>query len=56
MNRCWEIEPDRMILECGQCGEVIILLGYVEDWYKDGSGFFECQCGQKLSMPLKPPR
>ena len=51
MRRYWEIEADRIVLECHQCGEMIVLLGYEEDWYKEGSTLFECQCGQKLPGP-----
>ena len=55
MKRCWEFEPDRIILECHQCEEMIILLGREEDWYtEEGHIFFECQCGQILAISTEP--
>ena len=50
MKRCWELEVDRIVLECHQCGEVIIVLGCEENWYTGGNIFFECQCGQRLTI------
>ena len=54
MSSCWELEPDRIVLECYRCGEMVIVLGCEEDWYTDGSIFFECQCGQRLTIASEP--
>jgi hypothetical protein len=54
MERCWEFESDRIVLECHQCGEKVILLGREEDWYIEGHIFFECQCGQRLTIATEP--
>ena len=64
MKRYWERESDRMILRCNQCAEMVVILGCEEDWYMDwymeegymeeGYIFFECQCGQRLTMVTKP--
>ena len=50
MSNCWELEPERKVLECYQCGELVIILGSEEDWYTDGNIFFECWCGQRLTI------
>jgi hypothetical protein len=50
MKNYWELEPDRIVLKCHQCGETIILLGYEENWHIAGNIFFECQCGQRLTI------
>ena len=50
MSRCWKLEPDRIVLECHQCGETMIVLGCEEDWYTDENISFECQCGQRLTI------
>jgi hypothetical protein len=55
MRRYWESESDRMVFECYWCGEIIILLGHKEDWYtEEGYIFFECQCGQRLTISAEP--
>ena len=54
MKRCWGFEPDRIVLRCHQCGEVIIVLGYEQNWYVEGNISFECQCGQRLSIAPEP--
>ncbi len=54
MERCWEPGSDRIVLECHQCGEKVILLGREEDWYIEGHIFFECQCGQRLIIAAEP--
>jgi hypothetical protein len=54
VKRCWERESDRMILRCNQCAEMVVVLGREEDWYMEGYIFFECQCGQRLTMVTKP--
>jgi hypothetical protein len=49
-----------MILRCNQCAEMVVVLGREEDWYmeegymEEGYIFFECQCGQRLTMVTKP--
>ena len=50
VKRCWERESDRMILRCDRCGEMIVVLGCEEDWSIGGHIFFECQCGQRLTI------
>lgn len=50
MRRCWEFEPDRIVLECHECGEMIVVLGCEESWYTEEDIFFECQCGQRLTI------
>jgi hypothetical protein len=37
------------VLECNKCGEVLILLGSEEDWQSERT-FFECHCGQTLTL------
>jgi hypothetical protein len=54
VRRCWEIEPDRIVLECHQCGELIIVLGCEENWYTGGNIAFECECGQRLTIASEP--
>jgi hypothetical protein len=39
----------RIVLECTECGEALILLGREEDWQWERT-FFECHCGQKLTL------
>ena len=38
-----------MTLEC-RCGERLILLGLQEDWISEQRKYFECQCGQSLTL------
>jgi hypothetical protein len=54
MSSYWELEPDRIVLECDQCGEMVIVIGCEEDWYTDRNIFLECQCGQRLTIPSEP--
>jgi hypothetical protein len=44
------IEPsERTILECGGCGERLVLLGLEEDWYTEGRTAFKCgECGGQI--------
>jgi hypothetical protein len=50
MRRSLEIEPsERIVLGCG-CGERLVLLGREDDWYAEGRGTFECECGEELSL------
>ncbi len=39
----------RIVLECSECGEALILLGREEDWRSERR-FFECHCGQALTL------
>ena len=51
MRRYWESESEQTVRECHRCGEMIILLGHEEDWYtEEGPIFFECQCGESLTI------
>jgi hypothetical protein len=54
VKRCWERESDRMIFRCNQCGELVVVLGREEDWYMEGYTFFECQCGERLTVVTEP--
>ncbi len=47
-GRCWEFEPERIVLKCRQCGEMLVLLGRVEDWHSERRTIFECECGEAL--------
>lgn len=40
---------ERIVLECG-CGEIVVLLGYEDDWYSEGRTVFECECGEMLTL------
>lgn len=46
----------RIILWCGECGEALILLGHEEDWRRSQRTFFECHCGQKLTLANRRDR
>jgi hypothetical protein len=39
----------RIVLECDECGEGLILLGREEDWRSERT-FFECHCGRALTL------
>ena len=40
-----------LILECGRCGERLVLLGPEEDWRSEGRTSFGCGgCGEGLSL------
>ena len=39
----------RIILCCAERGEALVLLGCEEDWRAQRT-FFECHCGQKLTL------
>ena len=51
-ERCWEFESERIVLECRQCGEMMVLLGRVEDWHSEGRTIFECECGEALIISV----
>jgi hypothetical protein len=48
MGLVGEIEaPERLVLECGGCGERLVLLGPEGDWYRGGRQPFTCAgCGR----------
>ncbi len=50
--RVAEIDPSgHVVLGCGRCGEVLVLLGLQEDWTTDGRGVFACGgCGEELTL------
>jgi lysyl-tRNA synthetase class I len=53
MPECrWEFEPERILLKCRQCGEMLVLLGRVEDWHSEGRIIFECECGEALIISV----
>lgn len=39
----------RLLLECEECGENLILLGLEDDWDSQPSNF-ECGCGKTLTL------
>jgi hypothetical protein len=39
----------RIVLWCAECGEALVLLGREEDWGSERT-FFECHCGQRLTL------
>ena len=39
----------RIVLECGKCRELLILLGLEDDWRSERSEFV-CECGEKLTL------
>ena len=41
---------ERVVLECHQCEERLVLLGREEDWYSEGRTVFECECGEMLTF------
>ncbi len=47
-----EIDPSGgLVLECGRCGEELILLGAEEDWRSEGRTSFGCGgCGEELIL------
>jgi hypothetical protein len=41
---------ESIVVEC-RCGEKLVLLGLIEDWYLEGCAVFECSgCSEKLSI------
>ena len=50
---CWEFEAERVVLQCRECGEMLVLLGRVEDWHSEyGCTIFECECGEALIISV----
>ena len=41
---------DRIVLGCRTCGERVVLLGRVDDWYSEGRRSFACECGTKHTL------
>ena len=41
--------PDSIVLLC-QCGEVVVLIGRVVDWYEEDHLEFSCECGRILTL------
>jgi len=40
-----------LVIECGGCGEKLLLLGRESDWRSEGRMTFECGgCGKDLSL------
>ncbi len=39
----------RIVLWCNKCGDTLILLSHEEDWQSERT-FFECRCGQTLTL------
>jgi hypothetical protein len=51
MRRCFELEVSEQIaLECGSCGERVVLLGREDDWRSEGREAFACGCGTELTL------
>ena len=51
MQRISELEVlDRIVLGWKACGERVVLLGRVDDWYSEGRRSFACECGKKLTL------
>ncbi len=51
MRRCLELEVSEQIaLECGSCGERVVLLGREGDWRSEGRGMFACGCGAEITL------
>lgn len=40
----------RIVLECSECGEELLLLGLEEDWPKEHKDAFECTCGKTVTL------
>ena len=40
----------RIDLECGSCGERLVLLGDEDDWSTEGDTAFACGCGVQLTL------
>jgi hypothetical protein len=51
VQRISELElSDLIVLGCKACGERVVLLGRVDDWYSEGRRSFACECGTKLTL------
>ena len=41
----------RIVLACSRCGEYVILLGLLEDWYRDSSDELKCGgCAKAVTL------
>lgn len=46
-----EVETSgRVVLACRSCGERVVLLGPVSDWYREGRETFGCECGREVTL------
>ncbi len=51
MRRCLELEvSEHIVLECGACGERVVLLGREDDWHSEGRSAFACGCGARVTL------
>ena len=51
VQRISELElSEGIVLGCKTCGERVVLLGRVDDWYTEGRRSFACECGTKLTL------
>ena len=39
----------QIVLKC-PCGEMVVLLGRLSDWYLEKRALFECGCGRTLTL------
>lgn len=47
----WIEASGQIVLECGECGEHLILLGRGEDWPKEHRDAFDCHgCGKTVTL------
>src|SRR5215207_5562232 len=46
--------PDSIVLAC-QCGEWIVLIGRIVDWYEEDRLEFSCDCGRILTLSDRMP-
>jgi len=54
VQRISELElSDLIVLGCKACGERVVLLGCVDDWYSEGRRSFACECGTKLTLAYR---
>lgn len=50
MQHYSEFEPERIVLKCRWCGELLVLIGREEDWRSEGRSSFQCECGENLTI------
>ncbi|MBV9455768.1 MAG: hypothetical protein JOZ19_16895 [Rubrobacter sp.] len=50
MQHFSEFEPERIVLKCRWCGEILVLIGREEDWRSEGRSSFQCECGESLTI------
>jgi hypothetical protein len=56
MRHYSEFEPERIVLECRRCAEMLVLIGREEDWRSEGRSIFQCECGEGLTIPANRVR